>query len=271
MKPRKLIEAFAVIFSLILITMVNGIPIAYGQTPPVTKSIANITPTFDTKKNYVVHAAENRINSLYTLSIKITASKKLSNTSKTALTAEVQNYITQLTTLKTKIQSDTDTTTLKADTQTLIKNFRVYAFLIPQLQMLSAATAVTDTIDKLTSYTTTLQISSQSTRTSTDSATTQNILSDAQNKISDAKIQSQKVITSVSSLTPDGFPANQPTLQSARTMLQTAKSDLHAAVQDFILVSQTKTNNKGDIVKSTNKTSMPPITKSLSPVAKPSL
>jgi hypothetical protein len=62
-------------------------------------------------------------------------------------------------------------------------------------------------------------------------------------KLTNAKTQATDAINAVLPLTPDGYPGNKTTLQSARSMLVMARQDIQAAHKDEQQIRQ-------DLVKS---------------------
>lgn len=78
----------------------------------------------------------NRINSLNNISARVANDKRLSSDERSSLNADIQTNITGLTTLKSKIDADTDTQTALTDSKQIITNFRVYAILEPKLRLL---------------------------------------------------------------------------------------------------------------------------------------
>ena len=110
--------------------------------------------TANVQKNQAKGDSEitKRINSLNNLMAKIQAMKNLSDTNKDSLSSTIQTALTNLTSLKTKIDSSTSTTTLKTDLKSVTADFRVYALVMPQISLLAA----TDRIDSITSQMQTL-------------------------------------------------------------------------------------------------------------------
>lgn len=77
-----------------------------------------------------------RITSLNNLSNKIQNDQRLSSSDKSSLNGDIQTAISGLNTLKTKIDSDTDLATARADTKEIVTNFRVYLVVMPKTQLL---------------------------------------------------------------------------------------------------------------------------------------
>lgn len=176
---------------------------------------------------------QRRITSLTELSAKVSSIKRLSAAQKTTLTSQIQSEITSLTTLQAKIQADTDPAVLKADVQSIVTSYRVYALFMPQIRLLAASSVLMETADKMSSLSANLQ-----TRITAAQAAGANVsnmqasLADMNAKIADANIQANAIIASVTPLTPAGFPGNKTILQSAQTKLQTGIADLKTAGTD---------------------------------------
>ncbi len=113
---------------------------------------------------------------------------------------------------QTKIQNDTDAQTLTTDKQSIVKSYRVYALFMPKIRIIAHADRILEVANEMKAKTTS---------------------TDALSKIADAQTQAQNAINAVSPLTPDGYPGNKTTLDSARGMLRTALADLKTARQSM--------------------------------------
>ena len=180
----------------------------------------------------------NRIDSLNKLIARIQEMKKLSDSEKSGLISNIQTVLTDLTTLKTKIDSDTSTTTLKTEVKSITADYRVYALVLPQISLLSAS----DRIDIIASEMQTLSAKLQ-TRISdaqgkgVNVTAASNSLNDLNAKIADASSQAKIINQDVLTLTPDGGDktkeaSNTAALKDARAKLKIANSDLKTARQD---------------------------------------
>lgn len=182
---------------------------------------------------------QRRITSLNELIAKVGSFKRLSDTQKSSFTTQIQTEITNLTTLSAKIKADTDPAVLKADVQSIVTSFRVYAFYMPQVRILVGANMVLDTSDSLSSLSGKLQTRVTAAKSAgQNTASLETSLADMQVKISEAKTQAEKIIADLSVLTPEGFPENKTTLQAARTNLHSAITSLKAAGKDARQVIQ---------------------------------
>lgn len=176
---------------------------------------------------------DRRLNSLQGAIESISQMKKISAEEKTALTASLQTEVTKLTDLKAKIAGATDLTTLKADVATIVSQYRIFALILPKTHLLASADVIGTTIDDLTVLATKLEA-----RITQAEAQGMSVISLKRthtamlDKIADANKQYESIITNVSPLIPDGYPANRSTLTNARTLLTTARKNLAGASTD---------------------------------------
>jgi hypothetical protein len=174
-----------------------------------------------------------RLASLNKLATSLPNVKRLSADQKAAMIADVQTQITSLTALQTKINQDTDEATLKADVQSIVSSYRIYGLYMPKIEILVSADKILTTNDALATLAATLQTQITAAQSKGQDVTSLNVtLSDMQAKIADAKTQSHNAITTVTPLTPDGYPANKTSLTSARDMLKVARNDSVTALAD---------------------------------------
>lgn len=178
-------------------------------------------------------AIAQRLTSLQDASTKINGLVKLSSAQKTQFTGEITTDINGLTSLKTKIDADTDVTTARADYKTIFTTYRIYAEFLPQVHLLVASDTMDVTADKLSDLATKLQARIQA---AGNPSNLTSLLSDMQAKIADARTQYSNVQSQVTSLTPQSYD-NDPTgttatLKNARSEIQTGASDLKAALAD---------------------------------------
>ena len=185
-----------------------------------------------------------RIDSLNKLNARIQALKNVSATEKSAISAAVTTNTTGLTSLKAKIDADTDTTTAQTDEKTIFGSFRIYALVIPQGYIEASADRVNTIVDIMTGISAKLETRITAAQTGGKNVTAlQASLSDMNAKIADAKVQATTGLNLVASLTPDQgnktqLDANATALKSARSNLKTATTDLQAARQDAKTIMQ---------------------------------
>lgn len=185
----------------------------------------------DVRKAAADKELDRRITALNALITRVNAIQRISVDQKSSLVAQIQTNINELTTLKAKIDADTDAATLKTDKQSIVTQYRIFALLMPKVEIMAHADAILQLATQMSANSATFQTTIQ--QSGKDVSSIQSIVTDRQAKIADAITQAQNAISAVSALTPTGYPANKATLESARTMLQTARKDLRTAQQDL--------------------------------------
>jgi predicted secreted protein len=193
--------------------------------------LAKIIATSDT-------AISARITDLNKLNSRIQALKNVSSTEKTSISNEVQTNISGLTSLKAKIDADTDVTTAQTDSKSIYGSFRIYALVIPQGYIAASADRVDTIVDMMTAISAKLQARITADQTAGKNVTAlQASLTDLNAKIADAKTQASTAQSGIASLTPDQgnktqLDANIAALKASRANIKTATHDLTAARQD---------------------------------------
>lgn len=198
-----------------------------------TKKQTLATTGTDNLKQRASNEITRRITSLTNVISKITAIKRLTDSQKAPLINGIQAEIESLKVLNTKIQADTDLTTLRTDIKSIVNSYRIYLLYLPQTQIIIAADKLLNTADTLTELAAKLQSRIDETKgKGEDVSSLETTLTDMQTKIADAKTQANNAINAVSALQPTGYPGNKTSLQSARSMLQAALKDLQSIRQD---------------------------------------
>ncbi len=227
------------IFAALLFIFGLGAVPAYAQTPATKAAGRFATTVVDKLKEKANREIDRRIAGLTRLIELINRIKRITDSQKTDLTTQVQNQITNLQALKTKIAGDTDIATLRADVQSIVKDYRIYALFIPKTYIIANADRLLDIADEMVQISGRLQTRIDALKSAgKDTTQMQSFMTDRAAKIADAKTQAQNAINAVLPLLPDGYPANKTALQNARTMLQTARADLRAAQKDAQQIRQ---------------------------------
>jgi len=99
----------------------------------------------------------NRLNALNKLSTRIQNDTRLSTNEKASLSSDMQTEISGLTTLKAKIDADTDATTARADAKQIITNYYVFAVFEPKVRLLITINNLQTLATKMQSYVPQLQ------------------------------------------------------------------------------------------------------------------
>jgi len=182
---------------------------------------------------------DRRIASLNRLTVRVNNFKKLPSAQKTTYTTKIQTEITSLTTLRAKIVADTDIETLKVDTQFVVTAYRIYAVFIPQIHLLAASDAMLESVEKMTDLSVKLESRIATAKATGNSTTTlEAALAAMKTKITEASTHATSVVTTVSALTPEGYPANKTQLEAARKELRDGRESLRSARENARTIMQ---------------------------------
>ena len=186
-------------------------------------------------------AINQRLSSLNSLVTRVSAMQKLSDAQKTTLTTSLQSQISSLTKLKTTIDSDTTTSALRVDMQSITKSYRIYALILPQANISAASDRVLTIVGLMTPLQAKLQ--SRIAQIKNPSSLVTLAMSDITGKLNDASAEANGAATEISSLTPDQgntkiAASNTLALKDARDKIKTAMSDLQSARKDFATITQ---------------------------------
>lgn len=218
-----------------------------GATPGAEKAkpkeevrVQNQQEVMARLKERAFQEINRRLDSLNKLVERINALKRLTTEQKTTLANQIQTEINNLQTLKNKITADADVATLKADAQSIIKAYRIYALFMPKIHLLAACDTALDLLDtKIKDITVRIQAKISEAKTSgKDVAILEASLSVAQTKTANLKSQIQTLQSTVMALTAEGYPNNKTNLQNARTTLQAIHRDIQSLRQDLTRIIQ---------------------------------
>ncbi len=225
--------------AILLSALVFGTPaLAQTKIKAKTKTTASSTLTkIQTIKTHGNTEIDKRISDLNKLLSKVQSLKKISDTDKSGITTSIQNEISTLDSLKGQIDLATSTSSATEGVKSITKEYRVYALVMPRINIIAAADRVGTIHDMLSILAGKLQ-SRLATATSTKNISAASTsLADMNAKIDDAKTQAQNAINRVATLIPDNgdknvLKSNTTALKEARMEIQTANKDLVAARKD---------------------------------------
>ena len=213
-------------------------PAPTAVAAPASTVPATATPKMQAAITKADKEIDRRIAALNDLQARIDAMQRVTASFKQTLATNITNQVTGLTQLKTKIDADTDATTLKTDVKTITDSYRVYMLVMPQARIAASADREVTVITMMNQLGAKLQA-----RISAAQSAGANVsallaaLTDMSNKLSDASAQSQASVSVSANLSPDNGDAtkqaqNVTALKTARTDLQAAQKDLVAARKD---------------------------------------
>ncbi len=180
-----------------------------------------------------------RINSLNALISKIESIKNVSDADKATIASTTQNEIATLTALKSQIDSDTSTTTMRDDLKSITTDYRIYMLVEPQITILAAADRINQIVSLMTIVENKLQTRiTQLQSSGVDTSSLTAAMSDIASKIADATSQAATAVSSTASLMPDQgnttiAASNTAALKAARANIKTGDSDLQTARKDM--------------------------------------
>lgn len=195
-----------------------------------TSSLATIIAASD-------KAIGDRVTSMNNLITRINGAQKLTSDQKTSLTTGLQNEITQLNTLKAKIDADTDATTALADAKTIKTSYRIYMLVDPQAKIAAASDRAMTISGLLSGLETIFQARIATLPAGTSTTAIQTLNTDMVAKLTDANTQAQAAVSAVSGLQPDNgvktvIASNLAAIKGAIAKIKTMRADISAARKD---------------------------------------
>ncbi len=188
---------------------------------------------------------DRRVAALNSFSTRIDAMTKISDAEKTVLKNEVQVQVTALTSLRAKIDADTDASVLKTDIKAITDSYRTFALFIPQGQILAAADRAGGLVDTMIAVGIKFQAAITAAQTAGKDITfLQTTYADYTAKVADATSAYQEAGNIVAALVPDQgdttvAASNKATLLKARADIKKAVQDLVAARKDANTMQKT--------------------------------
>jgi hypothetical protein len=247
-------KKFAISIALLLGLITPAFAFAQGVGATVNASAAVTAPTTGVTASVTLTAAEKtaisradseiarRVTALTNLNTRVQAMQEITDTFKQSLSASIQTDISNLTALKTKIDADTDLTTLKTDVKSVTQSYRIFALIIPQGTIAAAADREVTLVNMMGTLggklqARVVQASSQGANVTALSAA----LTDMSAKLQDAQTQAEASVTASASLTPDNgvaaaMASNASALKTARADIKAAQADLVAARKDITTI-----------------------------------
>lgn len=208
----------------------TGIASAAATTTTTTTSDTTRIQTIITRGDQEI---SRRLTSLNGLSAKISGASKLTAADKATLSAEVSTEVSGLTTLKAKLDAETTLAGAKADAQSIVSDYRVYALIVPKIELVRAADDQQVTESKLTALATKLQTRLTTAKNNGKDVTAlQAKLTDMTSQIANAQSISSGIEAKVINLQPSDYNSDHSVLSGDAAQLKTAHADNQAAYSD---------------------------------------
>jgi hypothetical protein len=254
----KILTTFAAfLLSVLIATPVSAVTVGMGinanASASTTVGNVQISAAMQTRinngKDHADQEIARRVTALTDLNTKVQAMTKLSAEEKTTFNSSINAQISTLTSLKAKIDSDSDIDTLKTDIKSITLSYRVYLLVIPQGHISVTADRLQEAADVASALSTKLSARIDAdTASGKDTASAKTALTDMQTKITDANAQASASLSLVANLTPDEGDktkqdANDKALKDARAKLKAGLADIVAARADARTIVKSLTGN----------------------------
>jgi len=174
-----------------------------------------------------------RLTSLNSAATKISQSTHLSASDKSYLSTEVSGEITGLTALQTKLAADTSLNTAISDAKSIFSDYRVYALVLPKVNLVATSDGQQTTESNLTNLATQLQAKiTQDSKAGKNVSTLQTDLNNMISSVNTAQGISTSIEQKVLTLQPSDFNSNHDILTGDLAQLKTAHADNESAYAD---------------------------------------
>lgn len=215
-------------------------------TTDTPKTTDTTTTTLDGQQRLATIIAKGdqeitrRLASLTKVSAKIGSATRLSASDSAYLKSEVNTEIASLTVLKAKLDADTTLDSVKADAQSIVKDYRVYALIMPKIGLIQAADSIQLTDTKLLSLIPKLQTRITAAKAQHTAAMTdlQTKLDDMTTQVTNAQTIASSVASKVLTLQPTDYNSDHTVLSGQRDQLATAHRSNQAAIADAKAIVQ---------------------------------
>jgi hypothetical protein len=190
----------------------------------------------DSLKAQCLREVDRRLTELDKLLDRVANDDTATPAHKAALTAALNSAKTGLGALRAEIDADTDATELKNDCQRIFSDFRVYAFRIPQVNLVLAADRAQAQQAKFADLKTKLQQAITDAAGNPNVTKAQNLLTDFDAKVAAGVAGAAGVADAAVVLTPADWNANHNVLKPFITTMKQVKNDFRAASKDAHLI-----------------------------------
>lgn len=211
------------------------IPVSALAQTKAASSSSGTTSADQAKVTLVINRGNSeigrRLSTLNTLSGKVSSATKLSSADQASLSSEISTEVNGLDSLKTKLDADTTLSDARTDAQTIISGYRVYALIVPKVNLVKTADDQQVAEGKLSALATKLQARITTAQTAGKNVTSlQSDLTSLNSKVSAAQAISSNIESTVVNLQPSDYNSNHSVLSGDRNQLKTAQSDIQGAL-----------------------------------------
>jgi len=192
----------------------------------------NLLTVADLRASGIAMIAE-RLRTIESLTAQVRSSKSLTDDDRTHLLTLLSTDQSGLTALGRHIQADTDLKTLQADVKSIYTDYRIYALVVPKVELVIAADALTAGTARLDAAGQRIaELIAKANAAGRDTSIATVALAGVVSHDSGARARLAGVSADLLGLTTEGYPANSAALAADRNSIEAARSDLAAATRD---------------------------------------
>ena len=204
-----------------------------AQPRAATTTDARTGERLATAKARALEEIDRRVGHLEALRDRVSHMARLSDTNEAEIGAIVTGQITALTALRTEIDAATDAATLRELVRQITESYRIYALILPQIQIIAAADRTLAVASQLGALADKLEGRMSTASTTTDVANAfSTSLAKVREAVKAAETNASEAITAVLALRPDN--GDDASREANRTALKHAHAKVRAAHQSLV-------------------------------------
>jgi|SRR5581483_1835308 len=164
----------------------------------------------------------------------VNSAKRLTESDKADLIADLNAAKTGLTNLKATIAARTDAETAKLDIKKIFEDYKIFAVLGPKIEGLTAAAKMSYQVDKLATAAGKIRsLIDRAKAAGKDTTQMESLYADYQAKVADAKTQIAAARSKFKAMKVSDAPGAKTLFLEGKALLKTAKADIIAAHKDL--------------------------------------
>lgn len=172
---------------------------------------------------------DRRIATLTEAAARLEAAGRTTPAHKAELAALLDAQKSGLTARRARVAADRRLAPLRADLARVVTDYRVYVLTVPKVRGIAAADIVLSAVDRLGELSERLASAVEREEDADAAATATADREALEAKLNRTRVQVENLASSLLALRPEGYPANRPTLESARNDLRSARAALREA------------------------------------------
>jgi len=180
---------------------------------------------------------DSRVSDLNALVARIAGIKNVPDAQKATISSTIEGIATAMSNLKQEIDTTSSSTVLKTDLETVTSSYRIYALVMPQVNIILAADKSATVVNMLSVISAKLTSRLNSATSIANQSSLQKTLEDLNAKIISANTLSNDAYQTVIVLAPDQgdktkMASNTAALKLAKTKIKSAQSSISSARKD---------------------------------------